>query len=495
MTVYWLLLGMLCSLALCLPGLAFAQPEDSATPSAGDLVAGSILVAQEGEGGQAAVSYTYDAQQYKPGENAYPGVYAVKVNANTAAETIGISRIADKTLAEAPTLESPAIICGGAVGYETIEHVRAFEAPNDQRVAPYSYFKYSILDEVAQDGSHHKKLSGFDGTYVIVRIDVSELFANLPSGVSSEDAVLHVKQEKNNALLVAVGQEGDKTNYNTFSNIVAQSDGSNVQVKVGAYKLGAMKDSGANDPDKATPYFDVILFSTASIVSGADAQKEGALNGDVDLSFYIDSATDYTPDAPAYDPTKTFTDPNEEKAYIQSFYDRFYDESKATAAGAAISHYTVKGSDLALETMVEKSGGDNKDAGTTYWSLEKSLQKPYYNLPADNSATDSGCGRTVKLMSEVPIIDNLALEGASDTQLKKRTLDVNSFDIQVANNKTESPGEYKSGLAVKNAWLKIEDLSNTTGAELAIGNNATLTIDSGGKLIVVGELGVGARLE
>ena len=135
-----------------------------------------------------------------------------------------------------------------------------------------------------------------------------------------------------------------------------------------------------------------------------------------------------------------------------------------------------------METMVENS--DSSGTKTTYWALEKSLEHAYYDQEVDKSATDQGCGRTISLMSEVPVVNNLAIKGASATELKKRTLDVNSFDIQVANNTSPGEGEYTSGLWLENAWLKIADLSNTTGAELAIGNNATMTIETGGKLII-----------
>ena len=39
-------------------------------------------------------------------------------------------------------------------------------------------------------------------------------------------------------------------------------------------------------------------------------------------------------------------------------------------------------------------------------------------------------------------------------------------------------------LPLDNAWLTIADKSNTTGAEFAIGNNARMQINSGGKLII-----------
>jgi adhesin HecA-like repeat protein len=138
----------------------------------------------------------------------------------------------------------------------------------------------------------------------------------------------------------------------------------------------------------------------------------------------------------------------------------------------------VKGSDLALETMVENSGEE-----TTYWSLKKSMEKPYYDQEIDKDPNDPGSGITAKLMSEVAVTKGLAIEGAGADSLKKRTLDVNSFDIQVAND-TGVEGGSAEDITLKNAWLTIADYSNTTGAELAIGNNARFVIDQGGKLII-----------
>ena len=43
---------------------------------------------------------------------------------------------------------------------------------------------------------------------------------------------------------------------------------------------------------------------------------------------------------------------------------------------------------LFLETMVDNSGGANKDTGTTYWALEKALEHTYYDQEIDKSKTD-----------------------------------------------------------------------------------------------------------
>ena len=423
--------------------------------------------------GQNAVSYDYNATPYSPatGQDVYPGVYEAKLQENSATttadnpQTIGIPSIADANLADAPTTESPAIIQGAAVGYEEKTGATEYKVIKE-RDEPYSEFKYSIMEEKGQDGTVHKKLTGFDGTYVIVRLDVEDIF----SGVAPEDlgtTYLHMKQEDNQALLVDVGMNAEK---NTFTGLTATASGDGVFKAGGIYRTGAYLLSELKDAINGSPFIDVILFATASNVAGADAGKEGARNGNVPLHFYLDKIKDYNPSL-VYDPQST--DPN----HVANCLKKFYDETKAV--GAKVSNYVVKGSDLALETMVENSGGADGTA-TTYWSLHKSMEKPYYDQEIDKSPNDPNCGRTVKLMSEVAVIDTMDLEGTYANNLKKRTLDVNSFDIQVAKNSASD----NTGFILKNAWLKIADLSKTTGAEFAIGNNAKMVIDQGGKLII-----------
>ncbi len=421
------------------------------------------------------LSYAYNASLYDEQGN-YPGVYSValKPSVGSEASTIGIPSIADENLSDAPTTESPAIIQGAAVGFENKTGATEFQVLKE-RVAPYSYFRYSIMEQTGQDGVARKKVSGFDGTYVIVRLNVAELFRDFDSNAltaeNAADYYLHVKQENNKALLVATGQEG-----HTFSNVV----GSN-SVKTGAYRLSEMLD--ANGKDTSTPYFDVVLLSSAANVAGADAGKEGSVNGDVPLHFYVDKVADYNPSL-TYDPAST--DPNHIAQCLAKFYDEDAAKQQAgdNASRIGVSSYVVKGSDLALETLVENSGGAAKNSGTTYWSLAKSLQHAFYDQAADKSASDAGCGRTVKLMSEVPVLNSLEMRGADASSLRKRTLDVNSFDIQIANNTNTETQVSTAGLTLENAWLKLCDNSNTTGAELAVGNNATMVIDAGGKLII-----------
>ena len=64
---------------------------------------------------------------------------------------------------------------------------------------PYSYFRYSIIREQGADGTWHNKMSGFDGSYFIIRVDVSDLIKDAPAG-----SYLHVKQEGNKALMVSL---------------------------------------------------------------------------------------------------------------------------------------------------------------------------------------------------------------------------------------------------------------------------------------------------
>lgn len=465
------------------PAMAFAQEGPEVPAEQSVLVAASVPEGggQEGAGGttaaQEAVSYDYNAKPYDPAtgsagaqaEDALPGVYVTKITDNEATasaenpQTIGIPSIADANLPDAPTTESPAIIQGAAVGYEEKTGAVEYKVLKE-RDAPYSYFRYTIIDEQGQDGTVHKKLSGFDGTYVIVRVDLTDYLAAHPE-VQNGTGYLHVLQEDNNALLVAIGAT-DNTMVGQPTN--EQGVVGNVQ-KTGAYSWDDLLDkTGA---DTARPYLDVILFATAANVAGADASKEGALTGDVPLHLYVDGTKDYDPDL-KYDPT------SQDTQHITKCLAKFYRAAEAATAG--VSNYLFKGSDLALETMVEDSGGANKDTGTTYWSLTKSMEKPYYDQEIDKSPDDPNCGRTIKLMSEVAIVDSLDLEGTGPDNLKKRTLDVNSFDIQVAKNSASD----NTGFTLKNAWLTLADKSKTTGAEFAIGNNAKMVVDQGGKLII-----------
>ena len=448
------------------------------------------------------VIYVYNAKLFNEESGDYPGVYTTKLTPNTATaeeakttETIGMPSIADANYPDAPTTESPAIIQGAAVGYEKKTGPTSYEQldPNRPRPEPFSEFTVKTLNEQAQDGTTHTKLSGFDGTYVIVRLDVSEFFS---SGSDNIDSLyLHMEQKDNKALMPAATaakpaadaattttvDPADYTPTNSFTDGLGNRSAS--------YKL-----SDLVDPNGTTPYVDVILYATAANVAGADAGKADTANGDVPLAFYVDTVLEYNSELKEYDPSNTanvdpnadVNDPNAKTsaAYDAKWHAKFFDASKAAAANASVSRYLVKGSDLALETMVENSGGEDKSTGTTYWSLKKSLENPYYDQEIDKSPDDPGSGRTVKLMSEVAVTEELKLQGSDANNLKKRVLDVNSFDIQIANNTNTDTSTYTDGFTLSNAWLTIADKSNTTGAEMAIGNNAHFVVDQGGKLII-----------
>ena len=405
------------------------------------------------------VTYDYNAGLYDAESGNYPGVYTATLTPNIAtaetAPTIGMPSIADGNLDE-PTTESPAIIQGAAVGYEEKTGPVDYTKLKD-RVEPYSDYTYTIMEEQAQDGTTHKKLSGFDQTYVIVRLDVSEFFEE-----NNFTKHLHMLQEGNSALIPGSGMADNDKAFITMTG-----------EKSGAYLVSDLIDkTGATS---SSPYVDVLVFATAANVAGADTGKADMPNGDIPIQFYLDDVADYNPDL-TYDPAST--DPDHAKNVLA----KFFDASKVDAS--AISRFLIKGSDLALEVSVENSSGPDKNEDTTYWSLKKALEDPYYDLPEDASAADPGTGREVKLISEVAVTEPMTLRGEDADHLKKRTLNVNSFDIQVANNTAEDQSTYTSGFTLENAWLKLEDRSNTTGAELAIGNNARFTIDDGGKLII-----------
>jgi hypothetical protein len=488
-------------------------------------------------------SYDYNAGLYSEQVNngkAYAGVYAtgpLEENApnptdgqttgvvelkDEDAKTIGMPSIADANLPDAPTTESPAIIVGSAVGYETrtvnsdgsISY--SFVDGVTERDTVYDEFKRSeVSEQKPGQGTAHKKITGYDGTYVIVRLDVSKYFEGEDD--SEKPTYLHVKQKDNNTLLTATGmvnvadglqvtgptidngtsQPTALLEGNTFTGI-PQTNGattatdqtntaitytlqwededakSNKIIRTGAYTKKQLTDETDNKQ-----YLDVLVFATANNVAGADVGKEGQLTGDVPVSMYVDQVADYNPDY-KYDPTSA--DP----FLTANVLGKFYDAAKAakqTVEGTIVkvSKYIVKGSDLALETMVEKSDENNEE--TTYWSLAKSFEKPYYDQDIDRNPNDSGSGRTVSLMSEVAVTDELSLTGNGANDVRKRTLDVNSFDVQVATN-TGQEAVNKVGFNLKNAWLTIADFSNTTGSEFAIGNNSTCTVDEGGRLII-----------
>ena len=373
----------------------------------------------EAEGDARKVSYDYDAALCDPDSGDYPGVYTTQIAPNEASaeeaktsQTIGMSSIADQNL-DTPTTESPAIIQGAAVGYE--EKTGATEDTTiKERPDPFSEFTVKVLEEQASDGTTHRKLSGFDGTYVIVRLDVSSFFDSVTESIS--ELYLHMEQKDNKALMPAA----------TVAKPAADATGTAAQVDPADYTpTNSFTDGLGNRSasyllsdllDGTTPYLDVILYATAANVAGADAGKENVANGDVPLALYIDSTKEYNSELVEYDPSNPENvDPNATtgdktaEAYTAKWHAKFFDATKSL-----ISHFLVKGSDLALETAVENSGGEKKDTGTTYWSLEKSIQDPYYDQPIDADPEDTGCGRTVKMMSEVAVTGGLTLEDGTE---------------------------------------------------------------------------------
>ena len=423
------LLVLCMTVALCLtllPTLAFAAPGDPTT-------------------------YTLNAVLAEDkGTSTYPGVYIAKAvpGAKKDTATLGIPSIAKQNLENGPTTESPAIITGAAVPYEVKVGPTDFQPiPGGSLYAPYSYFRYSIIEEPDPGGGPgtHKKMSGFDVTYVIIRVDVSDLIANAPEG-----SYLHVKQEGNKALLVAIGQ-----NLSPGVATFVDSTGS----KTGSYSLdnaaAVLKDASGDDKD--TPYIDIILLSSGTIVAGADtgSTDPATPTADIGLSFYVDQVGDYNPGL-IYDPTST--DPNHEKNVSA----KYYDESKVSAD--AVTGYTVKGSDLELEVEVS----DNTASGQKeFWSLRKAIAYQDYN------------NKIVKLICEVAGLQGILVQGTG-AEARSVILDLNSFDFQLANHQETGA----AALTVDNAELTIQDKSNTTGAELAVGNNASLLVKAGGRLII-----------
>ena len=427
-------------------------------------IAQSITPVQAAEAGDEKASY--EAAAVAIDLNELPGVYTVKAKVGDgmgdAPATMGIPSVAKQTLADKPTTESPAIIMGAAVNYEEKvgpTEFKPFKEGTD-RVAPYSYFRHAVIDEQIQDVdgniTTHKKMSGFDGSYYIIRVDVSDIVAN-----AGEGKYLHVKQESNKALMAAYGMEGS-----TFSDALGN--------KTGSYSLDesakAMKDNGK--PEEI-PYFDVIILSSGKLSAGADTGSANAPSADIKLSFYVDDVKDYKPNLPFYETANMPTFPatidgveyKAETDYIAALLTKFFDDSKATAANKA-TKYLIKGSDLEIDVMVDEK--ENPDHIKEFWSLTKAIAYQKYD------------SHVVKLICEVPVLEGLSIEGSADNK-RSVILDVNSFDIQIANNTEQN----QAGLSIGGySEMRLMDGSNTAGAELAIGNNATMVIKQNGVLII-----------
>ena len=437
------------------------------------------------------------------------GVYEVKATAGDRmdgenAKTIGIPRVAKQNLEDGPTFDAPAIIMGAANGYEkktgAVEYTFNEGVTEEDIPAPYNKFRHKIIDETATDAdgkvTTHKKLSGFDGSYYIIRVDVSDI-------VSGKTGYLHVKEESNKALMVQAGMLGgictgeigqnadgtyteaphiDEATHRWFVGTkdtgievgaetpalsyvdtdgkwcvagTAFSDGMGNQTRT--YSL-ADNAAALKDKDGTTPYLDIILMSSAKTVAGADAGKETAPSADVKLSMYVDDTWDYNP-ALTYDPT------SQDVNHVTNVMNKFFKAEAFTAENNATS-YLVKGSDLEIDVVTDDHQNDQDKP--EYWSLTKAIAYPEYD------------SHTIKLICEVPVLEGLTVEGSADNP-RTVILDVNSFDIQVANHTQTNT----AGLTVRNnASLTITDESNTSGAELAIGNNAGMEVDDGGTIII-----------
>ena len=400
------------------------------------------------------------------------GVYRVEANVGDNwnqqdPSTIGIPSVAKQTLANGPTTESPAIIMGAAVNYEKKTGPTEYTPIEGAKlIAPYSYFRWSVIDEKVQneDGtiSVHKKLSGFDGSYYIIRVDVSRI-------IEGKTGYLHVRQDDNKALMAVTGLEGT-----SFSNAMGS--------KTASYSLAnnaaALKDSGADDADKDTPYVDVIVLSSGKLTAGADAGKDTAPSPNIKLSFYVDKTKDYDPKLKPLDPNNLPKFPYKakngktyktEQAYNNAMLGRFFNKKKMTEANNATS-YLVMGEDLEIDVTVDEQ--EEIGAGDTpaeFWSLTKAMDYQPYNA------------HIIKLICEVPVLEGLSIDSKVAGEERSVFLDVNSFDIQIANNTQEA----KAGLTIAGgASLRIMDGTKTSGAELAIGNNATMVIKKGGALII-----------
>ncbi|MBE5899324.1 MAG: hypothetical protein E7279_06945 [Lachnospiraceae bacterium] len=443
-----LTLGLILGIVMVFPKIAKAEGVDNNSDYE--------LVESSSSQKLAAPNYTANATATNN-----PGVYETQAQAGAdkSTTTIGIPTVSKQNLENNPTEESPAIITGAAVNYEDKTGPTEFTPKEGATlVAPYSEFRWSVIDEQVKDAdgnvTTHKKLSGFDGTYYIIRVDLKPYLE--AAGANLTDAstqFIHIKQEGNTALMVLSGMGTGYDAY-TFSDALGNWTGS-YSLKNNAAELRAK----TNSPDDKI-YFDIILQASGKLAAGADQGQQGVPSSDWGLSFYIDNTLDYNPGL-HYDPQST--DPNHAANCLAKFFKQ--ENYNATDAQKKTS-YTVKGSDLEIDVMVDdrEVTGDKPQ----FWSLTNAIS----HQPFDS--------HTIKLISEVPVLEGLNLTGTA-TNHRNVILDVNSFDIQIANNTTTN----QAGLVVgNNATLTIMDSTRTAGAELAIGNNANMIIQNGGTLIV-----------
>lgn len=448
-----LTLGLILGIVMVFPKIAKAEGVDNDSDYE--------LVESSSSQKLAAPNYTANATATAEQLANNPGVYETQAQAGAdkSTATIGIPSVSKQNLENNPTEESPAIITGAAVNYEEKTGPTEFTPKEGATlVAPYSEFRWSVIDEQVKDAdgniTTHKKLSGFDGTYYIIRVDLMPYLNSAGADLSATSTqVIHIKQEGNTALMVLTGM-GTGNDANTFSDALGNWTGS-YSLANNAAELRAK----TNSPDGKL-YFDIILQASGKLAAGADQGQQGVPSSDWGLSFYIDNTLDYNPGL-HYDPQST--DPNHAANCLAKFFKQ--ENYNATDAQKKTS-YTVKGSDLEIDVMVDdrEVTGDKPQ----FWSLTNAISYQ----PFDS--------HTIKLISEVPVLEGLNLTGTA-TNHRNVILDVNSFDIQIANNTTTN----QAGLVVgNNATLTIMDSTRTAGAELAIGNNANMIIQNGGTLIV-----------
>lgn len=448
-----LTLGLILGIVMVFPKIAKAEGVDNNSDYE--------LVESSSSQKLAAPNYTANATATAEQLANNPGVYETQAQAGAdkSTATIGIPSVSKQNLENNPTEESPAIITGAAVNYEEKTGPTEFTPKEGATlVAPYSEFRWSVIDEQVKDAdgniTTHKKLSEFDGTYYIIRVDLMPYLNSAGADLSATSTqVIHIKQEGNTALMVLTGM-GTGNDANTFSDALGNWTGS-YSLANNAAELRAK----TNSPDGKL-YFDIILQASGKLAAGADQGQQGVPSSDWGLSFYIDNTLDYNPGL-HYDPQST--DPNHAANCLAKFFKQ--ENYNATDAQKKTS-YTVKGSDLEIDVMVDdrEVTGDKPQ----FWSLTKAIS----HQPFDS--------HTIKLISEVPVLEGLNLTGTA-TNHRNVILDVNSFDIQIANNTTTN----QAGLVVgNNATLTIMDSTRTAGAELAIGNNANMIIQNGGTLIV-----------
>ncbi|MCR5235843.1 MAG: InlB B-repeat-containing protein, partial [Lachnospiraceae bacterium] len=438
----------------------------------------------------AATSYDLNAEN-TGNTGYYPGVFwaTAEKNGASAQNTLGIPEISKDNLTEIPTQTSPAIICGAATPYEkrtgftdftVITNINGVQGRDGELYPPYSNFRYEVVKEKNANYSNQYQevrevLAGFDGTYYIIRLDVSELIAQ----VGTEDlaaSYLHVKQKGNLALTAIMPKDQYVVENFDDSTFKKGSFADLLGNQTVSYSLAdscsSLKDSEGYD--KENPYVDIILVSSGACVDNIYSEKYSDVAADFKLMMYIDKTADYDPSLTDYP-----AEYKEDSGVNEKFLNKYFDDDIFNDAGTDItSSYLVKGSDLEIEIQALSPAW--------FWSLKKALtHTTTYDDGETRVPSFTGDDAPIKLISEIRSRDKMTLEGA-ERDATIMIIDLNGISLSFENN--DPAGE--AGISVEKATLRIKDelaetvYSNNLGSKLSLGNNSSIRVGDRGRLCI-----------